>query len=125
MMRGALAAVYAIDAARTVYNTSPEGRVLGEIRYNAGGDIVAEIVNEWSGDRIKAVTWKALADTGRIVFTYNSAGERLSEEDYRNGVLERTVRKSGGQDIEEIIVNGKIILRAVWDGGRKISEERR
>ncbi|MDR2768327.1 MAG: hypothetical protein LBB82_08395 [Treponema sp.] len=124
MMQGALAAVYAIEAARTVYNTSPEGRVLSEIRYNANEEIIAEIVNEWSGDRIRAVIWKALGDTGRIVFSYNSAGDRLSEEDYRNGVLERTVRKSGDRDIEEIIVNGRVILRAVWDDGRKISEER-
>jgi hypothetical protein len=124
MMQGALEAVYAMKAERVVYNTDPAGRVLSEIHYNEEDEIVAQIENQWANDRISTVMWKAGPEEGKIVFGYNSKGERMSEDDFRNGVLGRTVRKSGTLDIEEIIVNGKTVLRAVWDNGRKVSEER-
>jgi hypothetical protein len=37
--------------------------------------------------------------------------------------LERTVRRDGEQEIEELYMNGEVALRAVWIEGRKVSEE--
>jgi hypothetical protein len=123
IMTNVLSGVYAIPAARVIYDTDSRGRVLGETRYDEAGALLAEIRHEWSGDRIVEVRWTAGADRGRILFFY-SGGDRVGEEDYKNGVLERKVIRRGEDEVEEIYMNGTAILRAVWNGGRKISEER-
>ena len=122
IMTEVLGSIYAVNAARIIYDTDAQGKVLTETRYDEENQILAVITNEWSGDRITEIRWSAPPDQGRIVFHY-SGKNRVSEEDYRNGVLERTVKARGDEEIEEIYMRGKVILRAVWKDGRKISEE--
>ena len=123
IMTEVLGSIYAVKADRVYYETDSQGRVLSETRYDEDDKILALIKNEWSGSRISAIDWSAPPDEGRIVFRY-SGNDRISEEDYRNGILERSVVRQGDEEIEEIYLDGKTILRAVWKGGRKISEER-
>ena len=132
LMTETLSAVYAVPAVRVIYRTGPQGRILGETHYDEKDRVVAEIDNEWTGDRITRIAWSGTrygpdgspgSEEGRVVFRY-SRGERIAEDDYRNGVLERTVRREGDEDIEEIYVKGTVRLRAVWKDGRKMSEER-
>jgi len=123
IMTEVLESIYSVSAARVVYDTDSQGRIITETRYDKDDEVLAEITNEWSGDRIRVIHWTAGQDQGRIVFRY-SGKDRVGEEDYRNGELERTVRKQGNEEIEEIYMNGKPILRAIKQNGRKISEER-
>jgi hypothetical protein len=123
IMTEVLGEIYSIPTNRVVFETDSQGRVLTETRYDAEDTIIAVISNEWSGDRIGTIRWTAGNNSGRIVYSY-SGGDRVSEDDYKNGVLERTVRLSGDDEIEEIYMNGRPILRAVWKDRRKISEER-
>jgi hypothetical protein len=122
-MTNVLSGVYAVPAARVIYDTDSRGRVLTETRYDEEGAVLSVISNEWIGDRIAEIRWTAGSDQGRIVFSY-SGEERIGEEDYKNGILERKLHRQGEEEIEEIYMNGKVILRAVWSEGRKISEER-
>jgi hypothetical protein len=123
IMTEVLGEIYSIPAGRVVFDTDSQGRVLTETRYDEADAVIAVITNEWSGDRISTIRWTAGSAQGRIVFTY-SGGDRIAEEDYKNGVLERTVKLRGDEEIEEIYMNGKPVLRAVWKERRKISEER-
>ncbi|MDR2471139.1 MAG: hypothetical protein LBD09_03390 [Treponema sp.] len=132
LMTEVLSSVYAVPAVRVIYQTDPQGRIRSETHYDEKDRVIAEIVNEWTGDRITRIAWSGTrygpegspgSEEGRVVFRY-SKGERIAEDDYRNGVLERTVRRQGDEDIEEIYVKGTVRLRAVWKDGRKMSEER-
>jgi hypothetical protein len=123
IMTEVLQSIYAVSAAKVVYDTDSQGRVIAETRYDKDDQVLAEITNEWSGERIRVIRWSAGQDQGRIVFRY-SGKDRVGEEDYRNGELERTVNTRGNEEIEEIYMNGKPILRAIWQDGRKVSEER-
>jgi len=123
IMTDVLGSIYAVNAARVVYDTDSQGRVITETRYNEENTILAVITNEWSDDKINVIRWSAPPDEGRVVFRY-SGKDRISEEDYRNGVLERKVTRQGDEEIEEIFMNDRVILRAVWKDGRKQSEER-
>ncbi|MDR0447933.1 MAG: hypothetical protein LBH07_04625 [Treponema sp.] len=114
--------IYNVSAAKVIYNTDNQGRITSETRYNEEDEILAVITNEWTGDKISAILWSAPPDKGRIVFRY-SGKDRISEENFRNDVLERKVNRQGDQEIEEIFMNGKAILRTVWEDGRKVSEE--
>jgi len=122
IMTDVLPEIYAVSAARVVYDTDSQGRVTSETRYDENDEVLAVITNEWSGDRITVIRWSAGPDQGRIVFRYANK-DRISEEDYRNGQLERRVTIKGDTEIEEIYMGGKAILRAIWKDGRKISEE--
>jgi hypothetical protein len=109
---------------RVVYATDERGKVLTETRRDAEGEIRGEIRNTWAGDRLKAVEWKAGEDERRTEYEYDSGGDRIMERNYNKGILERTVRQENGREIEELYMNGVVILRAIWEKGRKISEER-
>jgi hypothetical protein len=122
MMNDVLA-LQALPTARTAFDTDSRGRVLTETRYDEEENVIAVLTNEWTGDRIKTIRWTAGRDQGRIVFTY-SGGDRIAEDDYKNGVLERKVVKQGDEEIEELYIGGKAVLRTVWKDGRKVSEER-
>jgi hypothetical protein len=122
IMTDVLPSIYAVAAARVVYDTDRQGRVLSETRYDEKDEVLAHITNEWSGERINVIRWSAGPDQGRIVFRY-SGKDRVFEEDYRNGELERKVTAQGDRETEEIYVGGKVILRAIWEKGRKVSEE--
>jgi hypothetical protein len=121
---GALRDIFNIQPARIVYSTDDLGRVLGEERYDEEGNAAAEFVNEWSAGRLMLIRWKTGSVSGIVEFTYNAEGDRTGEKNYRNGVLERSVTLSGSREIEELYMNGRAVLRSVWEDGRKISEER-
>jgi hypothetical protein len=109
---------------RVVYTTDDRGRVLTETRQDDKGTVIAELVNTWTGNRLSSVRLKAGEDERLTEYEYNSRGDRIIERNYRRGVLERLVRTEGNRETEELYMNGAVILRAVWEDGRKISEER-
>ncbi|MDR2662207.1 MAG: hypothetical protein LBC31_04340 [Treponema sp.] len=123
MMNDVLPALNTLPTARSVFDTDSRGRVLTETRYDEEENVIAVLTNDWTGDRIKTIHWTAGKDQGRVVFTY-SGGDRIAEDDYKNGVLERKVVKQGDEEIEELYIRGKVMLRTVWKDGRKVSEER-
>jgi YD repeat-containing protein len=108
---------------RILYNTDSRGRVLSEVRRDENDKLIGEIINTWSGDRLVSVVWKSEDEERIVEYEYDAAGDRVVERNLRNGVLERTVRREGEQEIEELYLNGELALRAVWAEGRKISEE--
>jgi hypothetical protein len=112
------------ESYRVVYTTDSRGRVLTETRQDKAGAVIAELFNTWSGERLSSVLLKAGKDEWLTEYVYNSGGDRVLERNYRNGSLERLVRSEGDREVEELFMNGVIILRAVWEKGRKISEER-
>jgi YD repeat-containing protein len=116
--------VLSTEPAKIVYKTDSKRRVLSETRTGETGDIIGEIVYTWSGDRLSAIVWKSKNDERTIEYQYNSKGERISERDYKNGVLERTVVVDGNREIETLYKDEQEILKAVWQDGRKISENR-
>lgn len=109
---------------RVVYTTDERGRIVTEIIEDTAGTILSEIRNTWNGDRLASVDWKSGEAERRIEYAYDGAGDRILERNYLNGVLERLVRKDQGRETEELYMDGKLILRAIWEDGRKISEER-
>jgi hypothetical protein len=116
--------VFQDDAFRVLYTTDGRGRVIAESRQDEAGKVLGEVRNTWDGDRIMAVEWALGDDERRIEYEYDGGGNRIAERNYRKGVLERVVRRDGSRELEDLYMNGVLILRAVWEGGRKISEER-
>jgi hypothetical protein len=112
------------SGSRVLYTTDERGRVLTETRRNEDGEVIGELQNTWSGDRLVSVHWKAGDDDRITEFEYNDDGDRIVERNINRGVLERTVTQEGDQEIELLYINGKPMLRAVWEDGRKIREER-
>lgn len=137
------------EASNALYTVDGRGRVLSETQRDESGGILVETKNTWTGGRISVVEQRLfekpqdadaeespeidedkpekrgkVVEERRVEYEYNSDGDRVLEKNYNNGALERTVRKSGNQEIEEIYLDGKIVLRAVWEGNRKIKEER-
>jgi hypothetical protein len=117
------------SASGIVYETDSRGYVLTEKRYGEDGVLLSELANTWARDRLAAVDTRTFDENGavmekkRIEFEYDGQGNRVLEQDFVNGVLERTVKSADNQEIEELYRNGKIVLRAVWENGRKIKEE--
>jgi hypothetical protein len=125
--------IYVLDAIRNLnivrgfkilYNTDERGRVLSEIREDEEGNVIGVFTNTWSGDRLVSAVWKSEADERLFEFEYNDEGDWIGERDYNHEVLERTIRKEKGREVEELYMNGMVILRAIWEDGKKISEER-
>lgn len=110
---------------KIVYTTDGRGRILTQTLYDEDGDnIVWVIQNLWLNDRIIS-TKKTEGDTEYLAeYEYNSGGDRIIERNFKNGVLERLVRTEGKTEIEELYLNNVVVLRAVWEDGRKISETR-
>jgi hypothetical protein len=108
---------------RILYTTDDRGRILSEIRRDENDNILGEVINTWSGDRLASVLWKSDEGERLIEYEYNSEGDRIFERNLRNGVLERTVRREGDREVEELYINDAVVLQAVWEEGRKISEE--
>jgi hypothetical protein len=111
-------------SSRVLYTTDERGRVLTETRRNEEGEITGELQNTWSGDRLVSVRWKAGDDDRLTEFEYDSEGDRIVERNINRGVLERVVTREGDREIEILYMDGKPMLRAVWEDGRKILEER-
>jgi YD repeat-containing protein len=109
---------------RLEYDTDSRGRVLGETMYNADNEVVWILKNTWIGDRIASILRIEGGDERLIEYDYDSSGNRIAERDILNGVLERRVLISGAQETEELYMNGVVVIRAFYEDGRKISEER-
>ncbi|MDR1411495.1 MAG: hypothetical protein LBI91_04765 [Spirochaetaceae bacterium] len=112
------------SGSRVLYTTDDRGRVLTETRRDEEGEVTGELRNTWSGDRLVSVHWKAGDDERVTEFEYDDDGDRILERNINRGVLERVVTMEGENEIELLYMDGKPMLRAVWENGRKISEER-
>ena len=106
------------------HNLDNRGRVLSEITKNEEGKTIGELRNTWSDNRLTVAEWKSGEDERRFEFEYDKDGKPLVERNFRKGVLERVVTIEGDNEIEEIYMNGILILRAYWEDGLKVSEER-
>ncbi|MCL2209475.1 MAG: hypothetical protein FWC19_05225 [Treponema sp.] len=109
---------------KIIYTTDDRSRITTQTLYDKDGKIIWTITNSWSGDRIVS-TLKKEGNTEQLAeFEYNMSGNRITEKNYRNGILERVVYTEGKTDIEELYFNNIVVLRAIWEDGRKISETR-
>jgi hypothetical protein len=108
---------------QVVYTTDERGRILVETTMDETGNVTGEIRNTWTDDRLTSVDWKSAGDERRSEYEYDRDGDRILERNYRNGVLERVVRRENDRETEELYMNGVVVLRAVWQDGRKVSEE--
>jgi YD repeat-containing protein len=116
--------IQAGEVYRVVYTTDERGRILEETRIDEDGNVIGELRNIWSGNRINRVIWRADEDERITEYEYNADGDRVSERNYNNGILERIVYIDGDREDEELYMNGELILRAQWERGRKLREER-
>jgi hypothetical protein len=105
------------------YTTDDRGRILTETWKDGEGNITGELRNTWSGGRLSRIEWSAGGERRAAEYDYNDEGDRFEERNYRSGVLERIVRIQGDREEEELYMNGEPILRALWEGGKKIREE--
>jgi antitoxin component YwqK of YwqJK toxin-antitoxin module len=109
---------------KIVYTTDERSRILSQTLYDDEGNVVWVIRNTWLNGRIIS-TLKIENNTEYFAeYEYDSAGDRVQEKNYKNGILERVVRTEGNTDIEDLYFNNAVVLRAVWKDGRKISETR-
>ncbi|GBU29148.1 hypothetical protein R84B8_02712 [Treponema sp. R8-4-B8] len=109
---------------KMIFDTDDRGRITSQTLYDDENKIVWTIKNTWKGNRIV----KTVKTEGETVltaeFAYNSDGDKILERNFKNGVLERIVSTEGKTEIEELYMNDLVVLRAVWEDGRKISETR-
>jgi hypothetical protein len=119
-------ALFVPKDSKLIYTTDKNGKVLEQTLVNEDGEqkVIWKIVNTWSNDRIVKIS-KTEGETEYIAeYEYNKNGDRVLERNIKDGVLERVVHSEGTKDIEELYMNDKVVLRAVWEDGRKISESR-
>jgi hypothetical protein len=109
---------------RVIYTTDARGRILTETHQNEAGEVLGELRNTWTGNRLTRVHWTSGEDERITEYEYNDEGDRILERNINRGTLERVVRIAGDREIEELYMDNQVILRAVWEKGRKISEER-
>ncbi|MHB9295171.1 hypothetical protein PilKf_00912 [Pillotina sp. SPG140] len=109
--------------AQVVHTVDTEGRVVKE-QHTAQDGSTEEWETLWEGDNIKSVRYTTATEERRIDYVYDSEGNRIEEWNYRNGILERTVKKQDDQEVEELYIQGKVVLRAYWKGSLKVREER-
>jgi hypothetical protein len=106
------------------YTFDNKRRIITETYRDEEDAVVGELKNTWVDDHLASVSWTAKDDERLVSYSYNESGERVKEENYRNGVMERSVKRDGDSEIETLYKDNKAILQAVWIDGRKISEER-
>jgi len=119
-----LSGVYTGKGERAIFTLDSRGRILTEIWKDQDDEVIGEILNTWEGDRLISILWKSGDEELLVEYEYDNEGNRMAERNFRQGVLERSVASINGREIEEIYKNGILILRAVWEKGLKISEER-
>jgi len=119
-----LADIRSPEGVKVSYSLDGRGRILGEVWKNDDDEVLGEFTNIWSGDRLKSILWKSPNEERLVEYDYDSDGNRITERNFNRGVLERRVTTRGDLDTEEIFMEGMIILRAVWEKGVKIFEER-
>ncbi|MDR2447699.1 MAG: hypothetical protein LBD58_10530 [Treponema sp.] len=119
-----------LSVSEVAYTIDDRGRALVESRYDETGALISEVKNNWARDRLASVEWRSFDSEGAVLerrlteYAYDSKDNRIMERNYVNGVLERVVRTEGGQEIEELYMNGNVALRVIWENGWKIKEER-
>jgi len=109
---------------RVEYNTDSRGRILTQTMLDSKSETVWTITNTWLGDRIIAVLKTEGKDEKLTEYEYNDAGKRIVQRDIHNDVIERVVYTEGENETEELYMDGVMVLKAYWENGRKISEER-
>jgi len=109
---------------KMVYRADDRNRIITQTLYDEEDEVVWTITNTWSDDRITSTTKREGDTVITASFDYDSGGNIVRERNSRNGVLERVVRIEGRIEIEELYLDNVIVLRAVWEDGRKISETR-
>jgi len=101
-----------------------KGRVVKETIFGADGKTAEEVRPSWKGDRLASVEREIGGRLRRTDYGYDARGDRAWERNYLDGVLERTVRREGRMEIEELYRGGVPALRAVYENGSLVSEER-
>ena len=109
---------------RMVYITDERSRIISQTLYDHEDNVLWNISNTWSNDRIVSTVKTEDGIEYIAEYEYNSAGEKIAERNFKNGILERIVRIEGKTEIEELILNDIVVMRAVWEDGRKVSETR-
>ena len=109
---------------RMVYTTDERGRILTQTLFDDQNEILWIISNTWAGDRVASSVKTEDGYELLCEYEYDSSGKRIIERNFRNGVLERIVYAEGEREIEELYMNEQLILRAIWEDGRKVSEAR-
>jgi len=109
---------------RMVYDTDPRGRILKQTLIDNKEQAVWVLTNTWVGDRISAIRKVEGSEEWLTQYDYDGEGKRIEQRDLRNGELERLVRINGDKETEELYMNGVLVMRAFWEDGRKIAEER-
>jgi len=116
--------VYVDSGSKMIFDTDNRGRIMSQTLYDSEDKVIWTIHNIWQNDRIVSSS-KTEGDSVLLAeFAYNSNGDRILERNSKNGKLERVVRAEEGAEIEELYINNTLVLRAVWEDGRKISETR-
>lgn len=116
--------IFAHINSKIIFETDERGRIITQTFYDDNDEVIWIIRNSWLDDRIIS-TSKTEGDIELLAeFEYNSYGDRILERNSRNGMIERIVRTNDNIDIEELFFNNVVVLRAVWEDGRKISETR-
>ena len=115
--------IYSPEGTKIQYTFDSRGRITREIWRDSDDTIIGEFRNTWDGDRLGTVLWKSKDDERLVEYEYDSAGNRTLERNFKKGVLERIVRGLDDREMEEIYMNGNLVLRAIWVKGLKISEE--
>ena len=116
--------IYSPEGATVSYTFDNRGRILSEIWKDKNGEVWGEFRNIWSAGRLQSILWRSGDDERLVEYEYDDEGNRIVERNFRRGVLERNVTIRDGGEIEEIYMNGRLVLRAFWEKGLKISEER-
>jgi len=109
---------------RMIFTTDARNRILTQTLLDSEGEVVWVIKNTWSGDRIASALRTEGDDQKLNEYEYNAKGDLVTERNLHNGILERQLRIEGNREIEELYMNGVVVLRAVWEDGRKVSEQR-
>ena len=112
------------DGTRVSYTVDSRGRILTEVWYNEDDEVLGEFVNTWSADRLMSVLWTSPHDERLVEYEYDNAGNRIMENNFRRGILERRVTYMENREVEDLYMNGIVILRAIWEDGIMVSEER-
>jgi hypothetical protein len=116
--------IFAGEGFRMLYDTDNRGRVLSQTMIDKSDEIVWVVKNNWLGDRIVSSLKTEGDDVKLTEYEYDAGGDRIVQREIHNGVLERVVYTKGSKETEEIYMRGVLVLRAYWENGRKISEER-
>jgi hypothetical protein len=109
---------------KTIFTTDERNRILTQTLLDSDGEAIWVIRNIWSGDRIASSLKTEGEDQKLNEYEYNGNGDIVTERNFHNGILQRQMRIEGNREIEELYMNGVVVLRAVWEDGRKVSEQR-